>query len=115
MYVLLPTYFNLGRYIGIYLHIVPLGKVCLSPERVGTVRWIRPLDSSVGFVRWISPSRRNLRLDFIEVSKNLLIILGLKFQICVKVSISVSNTKCPYALSNILLLCTRQYVACHFS
>ena len=98
MYVLLP----ISTYIGTYVHIVPtLGKVCLSPERVGTVRWICPLDSSVGFVRWISPSRRNLRLDFIEVSKNLLIILGLKFQICVKVSISVSNTKCPYALSNI--------------
>ena len=74
--VLLP----ISTYIGIYVHIVPLGKVCLSPERVGYVRWICPLDMSVGYVRWIRPLRRNLRLDFIEVSMNLLIILVLKFQ-----------------------------------
>ena len=42
MYVLLP----ISTYIGTYVHIVPLGKVCLSPERVGAVRWYCPLDSS---------------------------------------------------------------------
>ena len=50
-----------------YVHIVPLDKVCLSPERVGFIRWIRPL-------------RRSLRLDFIEVSKNILRFLIHKFQ-----------------------------------
>ena len=40
--VLLP----ISTYIGTYVHIVPLGKVCQSPERVGFVRWYCPLNSS---------------------------------------------------------------------